>query len=134
MRPLGVTLIAALTWVLAVLWTVAGVTVIGFSHLGARMLSTLSEGNLVERFLSSMGTLVGVFLLAVAAVYVVVGMGLWKKRNWARELTLFFAALGLLLGLRSLIDFHHLFRVVRTVADAAIIVYLLMPEVKKVFA
>ena len=126
-------MIAALSWLLGALVAVGGVTVIGFSHLGARVLATLSEGNLVERFLSSMGTFVGLVLLAVAGVCVLVGVGLWRLKNWARELTLFFVALGLLLGMRSLIDGHSFFRVVRSAADAGIILYLLMPRVKKQF-
>jgi|SRR5579863_2535693 predicted membrane protein DUF2127 len=134
MRPLGVSLIAALTWILGLLIAIGGVTVIGFSHFGARLLATLSEGNLAERFLSSMGTLVGLLLLVIAGLYVFVGFGMWNLKNWARQLTLFFAALGLLLGLRSMIEYHHFFRVVRTAADAVIIVYLLLPDVKKVFA
>ena len=134
MRPLGVSLIAGLTWLLGALWALAALSVIGFSHLGARILSTMSEGNLVEKFTSGMGMAVGVLLLLVAVVYVIVGLGLWNLKNWARMVTMFFVALGLLLGLRSLIEYHHLFRIVRTVVDLAIIGYLLMPDVKKVFA
>jgi len=135
MRPLGVSLIAGLTWLLGALWALTAVSVIGFSRLGARILSTvISEGNLVEKFTSGMGMAVGVLLLLVATVYVIVGLGLWRLKNWARMVTIFFVALGLLLGLRSLIEYHHLFRIVRTVVDLVIVAYLLLPDVKKVFA
>jgi uncharacterized membrane protein (DUF2068 family) len=133
MRPLGVSLIAALTWFLGALWALAALSVIGFSHLGARLLSSMSEGHALDRIAAHMGTVVGVLLLLAAAVYVVVGIGLWNLKSWARMLTIFFVALGLLFGLRGLIEYHHVFRMFRIAVDVAIIVYLLMPDVKKVF-
>jgi|HubBroStandDraft_6_1064221.scaffolds.fasta_scaffold408006_1 uncharacterized membrane protein (DUF2068 family) len=133
MRPLGVSLIAVVTWFLGALWALAALSVIGFSHLGARLLSSMSEGHALDRITAHMGTVVGVLLLLVAAVYVVVGIGLWNLKSWARMLTIFFVALGLLFGLRGVIEYHHVFRMFRMVVDVAIIVYLLMPDVKKVF-
>ncbi|HKH99656.1 MAG TPA: DUF2127 domain-containing protein [Candidatus Sulfotelmatobacter sp.] len=133
MRPLGVSLIAGLTWFLGALWALAAVSVIGFSHLGARLFSSMSEGRLLERITAGMGTTVGVLLLLVAVIYVAVGVGLWNLKSWARMATIFFVALGLVLGLRNLIEYHHVLRLVRTVVDVAIVAYLLMPDVKKVF-
>ena len=134
MRPVGVSLIAALTWFLGALWALAGFSAIGFSHLGARLLSTMAEGNFLQRFTASLGTALGIVLLLLAVFYLIVGFGLWNLKNWARILTIIFVALGFLLGLRSLIEFHHTFRVIRTAIDAVILIYLFMPEVRKQFA
>lgn len=134
MRPLGVSIIAAFTWFLGALWALAGFGVIGFSHLGARLLSTMAEGNLLQRFTSGLGTAFGIVLLLLAVFYLIVGFGLWNLKNWARILTLIFVAIGLLLGLRSLIEYHHTFRVLRTAIDAVILIYLFMPGIKSRFA
>ncbi len=134
MRPLGVSIIAALTWFLGALWALAGFSVIGFSHLGARLLSSMAEENLLQRFTSSLGTAFGIVLLLLAVFYLIVGFGLWNLKNWARVLTIVFVAIGLFLGLRSLIEYHHTFRVLRTAIDTVILIYLFIPDVRKRFA
>ncbi len=133
MRPVGVSIIAALVWFVGALWALAGFSVIGFTHLGGHLLASMSEGEMLGRLASGLGGMLGVGLLLIAVFYLTVGFGLWSLKNWARVLTLIFVVMGLLFGLRSMIEFHHVFRLLRTAVDAAILIYLLMPEVRKVF-
>jgi len=133
MRPVGVSIIAALIWFVGALWALAGFSVIGFTHLGGRWLASMSDAEMLGRITSGLGGMLGVGMLLIAVFYLAVGFGLWNLKSWARVLTLIFVVLGLLLGLRSVIEYHHVFRVVRTAVDAAILIYLFMPEVRKVF-
>jgi len=110
-----------------------GVAIIGFSHLGARMLSAMTEGTSLERFTVGVGTVFGLGVILLALFYFIVGFGMWKLKNWARVVTLVFVAIGVLLGLRSLIEYHQVFRVLRTAVDATILVYLLLPDVSRLF-
>ena len=133
MRPLGVSIIAALTWFLGALWALAGFSVIGVTHLGGRLLSTMAEANILQRLTTGLGAMLGVGLLLVAVFYLIVGFGLWNLKNWARILTIVFVSIGLLLGLRNLIEYHHVFRIVRTAVDGVIVIYLFLPDVSKAF-
>ena len=133
MRPVGVTLIAALTWCMGAFWALVGVAIIGFSHLGARMLSAMTEGTSLERFTVGVGTVFGLGVIVLALFYFIVGFGMWKLKNWARVLTMVFVAIGVLLGLRSLIEYHQVFRMLRTALDAVMLVYLLLPDVRRLF-
>jgi len=134
MRPLGVSVIAVLTWLLGALWALAGFSVIGFTHLGARLLGSMTDADMLQRFTTGLGSLLGIGLLVLAAFYLIVGFGLWSLKNWARVLTIVFVGIGLLLGLRNFIEYHHTFRVVRTAVDALILIYLFLPDVSRVFA
>jgi hypothetical protein len=134
MRPLGVTLIAAVTWCMGAFWALVGLSIIGFSHLGARMLSAMTEGTGLQRFTVGVGTVFGAGVLLLALFYAIVGFGLWKLKNWARVITLVFVGIGVLFGLRSLIEYHYVFRMLRTVLDAVILIYLLLPGVSRLFA
>ena len=134
MRPLGVSIIAAFTWFMGAAWALAGLSVIGVTHIGAHLLSRVTDPGLLHRLAAGLGTTVGIILLLTAAVYLVVGIGLWNLKNWARILTLVFVGLALLLGIRGLLEHHHLSRVIRSAIDACILVYLMLPNVSRVFA
>jgi uncharacterized membrane protein (DUF2068 family) len=134
MRPTGVSIIAAFSWLMGAIWALAGLSVIGFTHVGGRLLARLTDANVLQRLTSGLGAAVGAILLLTALVYVVVGFGLWNLKNWARILTLFFVGVALSIGLRGLIEYHHLGRVVRSAIDASILIYLMLPDVSRVFA
>jgi uncharacterized membrane protein (DUF2068 family) len=134
MRPLGVSIIAALVWCMGALWALAGLSIIGFTHIGARLLSRVTDAHLLQRLTSGLGASIGVVLLLTAIVYLVVGIGLWNLKNWARIVTLVFVGLALLFGLRGLVEYHHVGRALRSALDAAILIYLMLPDVSRVFA
>jgi uncharacterized membrane protein (DUF2068 family) len=62
------------------------------------------------------------------------GFGLWAMKNWARVLTLIFAVIWLASAMLRLIHFPTPFHLLRAAVDVAILVYLLLPDVKRAFA
>lgn len=134
MRPIGVTAIAILTWLRATLYAVGGLMLIGVGHLSARLVSAVATDSFLERLLSGLGKTLGVGALAIALGFVVVGFGLWHLKNWARVATLVLAAIWLLSALLALARYPTPFHIARVLVDAAILVYLLLPNVKTLFA
>lgn len=147
-RPAGITVLAVLHFVLAAVVLVAGalwIWAIGvLSQLaeqgityGAELPPSLSHQFLL---LVRLGRLVGVILLLVGGVKAVIGVGLWKLRNWGRLLTLIVAALSVLLALPGIVTslragafFGLGFGLLVAVGYAMIIWYLLQPPVKRAF-
>jgi uncharacterized membrane protein (DUF2068 family) len=90
--------------------------------------------------LAGIGVMVGIFCLIIAAVEIVLAMGLLKLKEWARIVTIvltgIFGALGVLGLLGSFIHFNLFATVIRICVlaiQALIIMYLLKPEVKAAF-
>jgi uncharacterized membrane protein (DUF2068 family) len=90
--------------------------------------------------LAGLGAAVGIFFLILAAIDMVLAMGLLKLKEWARIVTIVLTAIGGALGalglLGSLIHFSligTLFRVCILAIQVWIILYLLKPEVKAAF-
>jgi uncharacterized membrane protein (DUF2068 family) len=137
-RPTGVTILAVLAFI------GAGLLVVGalFGLMGGMLVSAMGS--------SSMGMLAGVgaaviavFLLIAAAVDIVVGVGLWKLKNWARIITIVLIGIGLLGSVLSIISpfghmhvFFFLFLIRRLILAAIyawILWYLFQPNVKQAF-
>jgi hypothetical protein len=139
-RPAGVTFLSILAFIGAVILALGGLAMC----LGGAILTRMS-GMGVDRprmamFAGVGGTIIGLMLLGLAAVYVVVGMGLWKLENWGRILTIVFAALGVLFYgmnmLGAMLHFHILlffWRAIFLALSVWIIAYLLEPNVKRAF-
>ena len=134
MRPLGVSVIAVFTWIRGALYTVAGLAILGIGHLSTRLLSAAASDSFAETLVSRLGKALGFGALVIAAVYVVVGVGLWGVRNWARVLTLVFVGLWFVIGLVGLARHPSAWHIVRTVVEVVILVYLNLPDTKRVFA
>ena len=138
-RPAGVTILSVLAFIGAgVLFLVA----LGALFGGAIISSTAEHPRL--GMLAGVGAvIIGVFLLALAALDVVIGLGLWKLQNWARILAIVFSGIGLLVSIFSLVSpFAHMHMfffifLVRQLVFAAIeiwiLVYLFKPHVKQAF-
>ena len=133
MRPIGVTAIAILTWLRAALYAVGGLMLIGVGHLSARLVSAVATDSFLERLLSGLGKTLGVGALAIALGFVVVGFGLWQLKSWARVATLVLAAIWLLSALLALARYPTPFHIARVLVDAAILIYLALPNVKRLF-
>ena len=101
--------------------------------MSARLISAVMNDTPLDRIASSLGNVFAIGLLIFALFWVVLGIGIWTLKNWARTLTLIFAAIWLLTGLLRLAHFPTPWHVLRVLVDAAIILYLLMPEVKRAF-
>lgn len=133
MRPIGVTAIAILSWLRASLYALGGLMLIGVGHLSARLMSTIASDSFLESLLSRVGRALGIGALLIALVYIVVGFGLWQLKNWARALTLALVGIWLLFGLLGLLRHPTPWHMVRVLVDVAILVYLMLPDVKRLF-
>ena len=134
MRPLGVTIIAILTWLRASLYALGGLMLIGVGHLSARLVSAIATDSFLERVVSGLGRALGVGALMIALAFIVIGFGLWELKGWARTATLILATLWLLSALLSVMRYSSAFHIVRALVDVAILVYLMLPQVKGLFA
>ncbi|PYX37439.1 MAG: hypothetical protein DMG81_14170 [Acidobacteria bacterium] len=134
MRPLGVTIIAILTWLRASLYALGGLMLIGVGHLSARLVSAIATDSFLERVVSGLGKALGVGALMIALAFIVIGFGLWELKGWARTATLILATLWLLSALLSVMRYPSAFHIVRALVDVAILVYLMLPQVKGLFA
>jgi uncharacterized membrane protein (DUF2068 family) len=135
-RPAGVTFLAILAFVGAVILALGGLVMC----LGGAMISRMAVYPGMGMMAGIGGALIGLMLLGVAAVYVIMGVGLWKLQNWARILTIVLAGLGVLFFgvgiLGALFHFHILllfWRAIFLALNVWIIVYLLQPNVKQAF-
>jgi len=133
MRPMGVTAIAILTWLRSAVYALAGLAILGVGHLGARLVAAAASDTFVERFTSRLSETLGMGALAIAFLFLVVGLGIWKLKNWARTLTLFFAGIWLVLGLFRMLPHPTAWQITRAVTDAVIIGYLFLPDVRRAF-
>ena len=134
MRPIGVTLIAILDWLRAFLFALGGLALIGVGHLSARLVSAVATDSIFEKLVSLLGKTLGIGALLIAAVFVAAGVGLWLLENWGRSLTLALVGIWLFFGLFGLLRHAGPFHILRVIIDAAVVVYLLLPEVKGQFA
>jgi hypothetical protein len=141
-RPTGVTVIAILDFLGAGLSILGGLGLM----LGGGFIATLinqqgGQGSAgAAGILAGIGAAVGVFCLIIAAIEIVLAVGLLKLKEWARivtiVLTAIFGALGLLGLLGSFIHFNLFATAIRIcilAVQAFIIMYLLKPEVKAAF-
>jgi uncharacterized membrane protein (DUF2068 family) len=137
-RPTGVTILAVLAFI------GAGVLVLLalLSLLGGALVSSLSSSG--AGMMAGMGAaVVAIFLLVIAVVEAVVGVGLWKLQNWARVVTIVLVGLSFLGSVLSIFSpFAHLHifffvflirRLIVAAIDAWIIWYLFQPNVKQAF-
>jgi uncharacterized membrane protein (DUF2068 family) len=132
MRPLGVTLVGFYQILRGVLSVLFGISVIAFSGLAAKLASLAAEGNAVQRLLSDFGHVAGVGIIVFGGVHMLAGYGVLQMQNWGRLLTLLFSAIGLVLVLPGLTH-AHIFSLLFGAVNAATILYLAMPPIKRAF-
>lgn len=143
-RPTGVTILAVLNFLSAALLVLVGIgLLLGGSMLGAALGQASGESGAAAGGLG-VGMLVGafgaVFCLIFAAISALMGWGMWTLKNWARIVTIVFAAIGALMQgisiLTSLVHFNLVpivFGLIVGGIDALIVWYLLQPHVKAAF-
>ncbi len=137
-RPTGVTIIAVLDFIAAGFCILAG---LGMMMGGGFIASVLSQQQGASAgLLAAVGAAAGVFFLVCAAIAVLLGWGLLKLKEWARIVTIVFAALGVLGGLLGLFGVLAHFAAIgvfwalcRLAINGLIIWYLLQPHVKAAF-
>jgi drug/metabolite transporter (DMT)-like permease len=132
MRPLGVTLIAIYHWLRACLLGVLGLLMIFAGGMASRYLSSMEDNPRIGALLAGLGVVFGVGALVFAVLFVVLGIGIWTIKNWARVVTIAVSALALLPAVLVLLH-PRPFGLLRAAINVAIIVYLLRTEVAVLF-
>jgi uncharacterized membrane protein (DUF2068 family) len=133
MQPLGIKLIAVLHWLRAAMYIAGGLAILGIAHLSGRMISAVANETPLGRWTAGLGNVVGIGVLLFALVWLALGFGIWSTKNWARVVTLAMAGIWLLFGLVAVAHFLTPLRLLRIAVDAAIVVYLMLPGVKRAF-
>jgi uncharacterized membrane protein (DUF2068 family) len=135
MRPLGVKLIAAVHWLRGAAYAIGALALLGLLHLGTRFMSAIANDTFLQRLTTGLGNTLAIGLLLFALFWIVLGFGIWAMKNWARVrvLTLVFAVIWLLWGLMKLSHFPTPWHIARVIVDLAIVVYLVLPDVKRLF-
>jgi len=132
MRPLGVTLVGFYQILRGVVSVVFGLSILLFAGLAAKLTSMAAEGSAVERYMHSLGHVAGLAVIAFGIVHMLAGYGVLQMQNWGRLLTLFFSAIGLVMVLPWLVH-AHIPSLFFGAINAACILYLAMPPVKRAF-
>jgi uncharacterized membrane protein (DUF2068 family) len=136
-RPTGVTVIAVLDF-------------IGGALCALLALLAFAGGSMISSILSQAGAstgggiagglvaIVGVVILAIAALVIITGIGLIKLKGWGRIIQIVLAALGVLGQIKSftggLSGAQYTLPVIILAYDVWVIWYLLTPGVKAAFA
>lgn len=121
-RPEGITLLAALFWILAILALVVGLFMVGAKDAIIEIMEDepdITEGiiDLVDSIL--LGT--GIIAFVLAILYIITGWGLWTLKSWAR-------IVAIILAVISLLSFP-----IGTIIGIVILWYLFKPEIKTAF-
>ena len=110
-----------------------GLVLILVGHLSSRLVTMVGSGPFLERLLSGVGKALGFGALLIGVLWLAAGVGLWSMKSWGRSLTLVLTTIWLFFGLFGLLHRPFPTHIIRLVVDAAILVYLLLPDVKKIF-
>jgi len=129
-RPTGVTILAVLCFVFAGLALLAALALMFMGGMLGQMVESSGMGTM----LAGAGAIVGVVVLIGAALYFLVGFGLWKLKNWGRILAIVFVALGLFSSLSPFQAGVFGWQLFICLLDIWIIIYLLKPHVKQAFS
>jgi p-aminobenzoyl-glutamate transporter AbgT len=132
MRPIAVSLIGLYQILRGILGVLFALGILLFTGPAAKLASYASEGNFVERMLGGLGHLLGFGVLLFALAHLLAGFGLLKMGNWARLLTLFLSALGLV-GAVGALGRPSPWVLVSGIISAASLFYLAMPPIKRAF-
>jgi len=87
---------AILAWIGAAFSILGGIgMLLGGGLMGSMMLGGGEEAAMAG-LLGALGFAGGIALIGMGVLYIFVGRGLWQHQNWARIVTIIFAAIGLL--------------------------------------
>ncbi len=132
MRPVGITLLGIYQLLRGGLWIAFGLALMLAGGLAARLASVAIEGNAFARLLANVGHLLAIVVLVGGLAHLLTGVGLLKMRNWARLLTVFLCAVGLIVLLPLILLVHGVPLAFGTI-DAVSIFYLAMPTIRRAF-
>jgi len=125
-RPLGITLLALLHLLQAVIFFVVGVGLIVLgAFIGHRLFGAV-------RFLHGVVALIGVVVIVIGLLYLGLAWGLWTGKGWAWILSLVLAFLGIIVSIISLVG-RSFGTLIVLILDAIIVFYLFRPNVRAFF-
>lgn len=133
MQTVGIKLIALLHWLRALVYIVGGLAILGVGHLSSRMISAVANDTPLNKIASGVANTLGVGALVIAGIFLVLGIGIWSFKNWARVVTLALSVVSVLYHVMVVASYHTGWHVLRLLVDIAIVVYLLLPDVKHAF-
>jgi len=125
-RPLGITLLAVLHILQAVLLLLGGIALMALGAFVARGVFGM------PRFMHGVVSVIGVVLLILALLYLGLAWGLWTGKGWAWTLSLILAVLGIIISLLGLLR-GRLGILIVLILDAVIVYYLFRPNVRTFF-
>ena len=125
-RPFGITLLAVLHVLQAILFFVGGIALIALGAFVRRGFFGM------HRLLGGAASLIGVVVVVIALLYLGLAWGLWSGKGWAWMVSLILAGLGIIVSLISLAGGGFASLIV-LILDAIIIYYLLTPHVRAFF-
>lgn len=137
-RPTGVTVIAVIDFIIAGLCVLGGLGMM----LGGGFLASIigQQQGAGAGVFAAIGAAAGIFFLVGAAIAALLGWGLLKLKEWARIVTIVFAALGAVGSLFGLLAVMGHFAAIgifwvlcRLALNCWIVWYLLQPHVKAAF-
>ena len=125
-RPLGVTILAVLHVLQALLLFVGGLALFAFGLLRPRIFLRMPH---LAGFLS----VIGGVLFVIALLALLLAYGLWVGKGWAWTFSFILAIFGILFSVVILIARAGVGSVVTLILDLVIIYYLMQPKVKAFF-
>jgi len=128
-RPLGVTLLAILHVLQAILALIIGLVLVA---LGTYLIPFLVR---MPRFARHPGLLgvIGGIAIGMALLYLLLSYGLWTGKSWAWTISLILAGLGIIMSLVGLIARGAVGAIIALILNAVIIYYLTRINVKAYF-
>jgi len=128
--PIWVKIISVLYYMGGVFGIIGGVLLL----VGASFIDSLFS-QISEFTLGSTMMIIGIITLVFGILDIFIGMGLWKTKNWARVVVIFFGFIGILMGIFITVKSGFLSAVVVFIMNLLIVGYLLFnKKVKEAFA
>jgi len=128
-RPFGVTLLALLHVLQAILAFIIGLVLVALGTFLPRFLTQFPR---LARH-TGLFEIIGAIAIIVASLYLLLSYGLWTGKGWAWTISLILAGLGIILSLVTLILRGGVGGVIALILDAVIIYYLTRVNVKAFF-
>jgi len=113
-RPLGITIIAILGFIGAVLIIIGGLALSAVGTLLAMFLGPLG----------ALGALAGVVVIIVGIVQFIISYGLWKMKKWALYIEMILLLLSIVMSLVTIATSFDFTPIISIVISALIIYYL----------
>lgn len=131
-RPIGVTIIAIIAIIAGVLQLLGGLSLLGMGTGALQPFLPAGMGG--AELLGALGIGAGVAALVMAVLYIVFGVGALGLRSWAWTLGVVLYAVSVVAGIVAMVTTGFTVAVVvSTIIAAAILAYLLMPDVRSAF-